>query len=92
MYSYGIDSTFYVILAFFWLLGLIIAFFVIRYAVRANEQIEILKEIGKKQNAQIDLLIAISHKKDGDQEKVESSKKKTDEDYLEEARRKAGLL
>ncbi|EFV3660654.1 YebO family protein [Salmonella enterica] len=91
MYSYGIDSTFYVILAAFWLLGLIIVFFVIRYAVRANEQIEILKEISKKQNAQIDLLIAISHK-DGIQEQGEASKKKTDEDYLEEARKKSGLI
>ncbi|ECG8864683.1 hypothetical protein FOE70_02325 [Salmonella enterica] len=91
MYSYGIDSTFYVILAVFWLLGLIIAFFVIRYAVRANEQIEVLKEISKKQNVQIDLLLAVSHK-DGIQEQGSNSEKKTDEDYLEEARRKAGLL
>ncbi|EBC2559924.1 hypothetical protein LSY66_004657 [Salmonella enterica] len=91
MYSYGIDSTFYVILAVSWLLGLIIAFFVIRYAVRANEQIEVLKEISKKQNVQIDLLLAVSHK-DGIQEQGRNSEKKTDEDYLEEARRKAGLI
>ncbi|PWY09684.1 YebO family protein [Citrobacter koseri] len=64
MYSYGIDSTFYVILAVFWLLGLIIAFFVIRYAVRANEQINLLKSISEKQNAQIDLLLSAIHKDD----------------------------
>lgn len=64
MYSYGIDSTFYIILAVFWLLGLIVAFFVIRYAVRANEQISLLKSISEKQNAQIDLLLSAIHKED----------------------------
>lgn len=63
------------------IIDLVIWYFLNRGSVRANEQIEILKEISKKQSSQIDLLISLAHKKD-DPEK----------DYLEEARKKAGLL
>lgn len=51
-----------------------------RSSVRANEQIKILQEINEKQSEQINLLISIAHKKD-----------EPEKDYLEEARRKAGL-
>ncbi|HBX9008696.1 YebO family protein, partial [Klebsiella pneumoniae] len=48
---------------------------------RANDQIAMLKEISEKQSAQIDLLIALAHKKE-----------EPEKDYLEEARKKAGLI
>ncbi|AOR64866.1 YebO family protein [Pectobacterium wasabiae] len=51
-----------------------------RSSVRANEQIKILQEINEKQSAQLELLTSIVHKKDG-----------PEKDYLEEARRRAGL-
>ncbi|MHA7847098.1 YebO family protein [Serratia sp. D1N4] len=35
-----------------------------RFAVRENEQVALLKTICEKQNAQIDLLIAAIHKDD----------------------------
>ncbi|PLM52937.1 hypothetical protein CWN29_20640 [Klebsiella pneumoniae] len=46
-----------------------------------NDQIAMLKEISQKQSAQIDLLIALAHKKE-----------EPEKDYLEEARKKAGLI
>lgn len=64
MYSYGFDAAFYVILVFLWIISLVITFFIIRYAVRANEQISILKAISEKQNTQIDLLLSAIHKDD----------------------------
>lgn len=45
------------------LIDLVIWYFLNRGSVRANDQIAMLKEISKKQSAQIDLLIAIAHKK-----------------------------
>lgn len=47
---------------FGWFINLLIIFYLFRYSVRANEQVEALKEINKKQDAQIDLLIQIAHK------------------------------
>lgn len=38
-------------------------FYLIRFSTRANEQVEALKEINKKQDAQIDLLIQVAHKR-----------------------------
>lgn len=63
------------------LIDLVIWYFLNRGSVRANDQIAMLKEISKKQSAQIDLLIAIAHKKE-----------ELEKDYLEEARKKAGLI
>ncbi|HBR2054593.1 TPA: hypothetical protein L9M74_005494, partial [Klebsiella pneumoniae] len=56
-------------------------YFLNRGSVRANDQIAMLKEISEKQSAQIDLLIALAHKKE-----------EPEKDYLEEARKKAGLI
>lgn len=47
---------------FGWFINLLIVFYLFRYSVRANEQVEALKDINKKQDAQIDLLIQIAHK------------------------------
>ncbi|MCW2479742.1 YebO family protein [Candidatus Symbiopectobacterium sp. NZEC135] len=63
------------------IIDLFIWYLLNRSSVRANEQIRILQEINEKQSAQIDLLISIVHKKD-----------EPEKDYLEEARRKAGLI
>ncbi|EPK4321279.1 YebO family protein [Citrobacter freundii] len=53
----------FVVFGFFgWLINLIIVFYLLRVSVRANEQVEALKEINKKQDAQIDLLIQIAHR------------------------------
>ncbi|SAQ56900.1 YebO family protein [Klebsiella grimontii] len=63
------------------LIDLVIWYFLNRGSVRANDQIAMLKEISEKQSAQIDLLIALAHKKE-----------EPEKDYLEEARKKAGLI
>lgn len=63
------------------LIDLAIWFALNRKSVRANEQVTILKEIAEKQNAQIDLLISLAHKKE-----------EPEKDYLEEARKNAGLI
>lgn len=51
------------------LIDLVIWYFLNRGSVRANDQIAMLKEISEKQSAQIDLLIALAHKKE-DQKKI----------------------
>ena len=48
---------------FGWLINLIVIFYLIRFSTRANEQVEALKDINKKQDAQIDLLIQVAHKR-----------------------------
>ncbi|HIF0590601.1 TPA: YebO family protein [Klebsiella pneumoniae] len=63
------------------LIDLVIWYFLNRGSVRANDQIAMLKEISEKQSAQIDLLTALAHKKE-----------EPEKDYLEEARKKAGLI
>lgn len=63
------------------LIDLVIWYFLNRGSVRANDQIAMLKEISEKQSAQIDLLIVLAHKKE-----------EPEKDYLEEARKKAGLI
>lgn len=56
-------EPFFVVFGVFgWLINLIIVFYLLRVSVRANEQVEALKEINKKQDAQIDLLIQIAHR------------------------------
>ncbi|HCA7170550.1 TPA: hypothetical protein MX490_004730 [Citrobacter freundii] len=56
------EPLFFVFGVFGWLINLIIVFYLLRVSVRANEQVEALKEINKKQDAQIDLLIQIAHR------------------------------
>ncbi|WP_261153657.1 YebO family protein [Serratia ficaria] len=66
-----------------WVVGLAISFFLVRMAVRANDQINLLKEISDKQTKIIEALTV----------KTELSTKdaaKSDDDYLEEARKRAG--
>jgi uncharacterized membrane protein len=48
---------------FGWFINLVIIFYLFRFSTRANEKIEMLKDINKKQDAQIDLLIQIVHQK-----------------------------
>ena len=56
------EPLFVVLGVFGWLINLIIVFYLLRVSVRSNEQVEALKEINKKQDAQIDLLIQIAHR------------------------------
>ena len=63
------------------LIDLVIWYFLNRGSVRGNGHMAILKEFSEKQSAQIDLLIALAHKKE-----------EPEKDYLEEARKKAGLI
>ena len=49
--------------------------------IQSQPESGMLKEISEKQSAQIDLLIALAHKKE-----------EPEKDYLEEARKKAGLI
>lgn len=55
------EPLFVVFGVFGWLINIIIVFYLIRFSVRANDQIAALQEINKKQDAQIDLLIQIAH-------------------------------
>lgn len=63
MYGSGFDAVLLISIVLGWVVSLIIAFYIIRSAVRANEQIAILNSINEKQNAQIDLLISLVHSK-----------------------------
>ncbi|MFH8136500.1 YebO family protein [Klebsiella pneumoniae] len=63
------------------LIDLVIWYFLNRGSVRANDQIAMLKDISETQSAQIDLLIALAHKKE-----------EPEKDYLEEAWKTAGLI
>lgn len=55
------DPIFIVFGVLGWLINILIVFYLIRFAVKADEQVEALKQINKKQDAQIDLLIKIAH-------------------------------
>ncbi|MDM6998646.1 YebO family protein [Klebsiella michiganensis] len=55
------EPLFVVFGVFGWLINIIIVFYLIRFSVRDNDQVEALQEINKKQDAQIDLLIQIAH-------------------------------
>lgn len=57
------EPLFIVFGVFGWFINLIIIFYLFRFSTRANEKIEVLKDINKKQDAQIDLLIQIAHQK-----------------------------
>lgn len=83
-------SGFWAITIFTWVIGLAISFFLIRFAVRADEQISILKEISAKQSELIKAMTPAQHL---EPEKAIESKNdsKTDAEYLAEARRKHGL-
>lgn len=64
-----------------WIVGLAISFFLVRMAVRANEQINLLKEISDKQTKIIEALT-------GKTELEPNQVAKSDDDYLEEARKR----
>lgn len=57
------------------LIDLVIWYFLNRGSVRANDQIAMLKEISEKQSAQIDLLIALAHKKRGTRKRLSGRSK-----------------
>lgn len=71
-----------------WAISLTVAFFLIRFAVRANEQIRILKEISDKQSALINTMMSVDRRLEI-KDALEGSVK-SDKDYLAEAREKAG--
>ncbi|MCE9941636.1 YebO family protein [Serratia liquefaciens] len=76
-------TGFWTITIISWIVGLAISFFLVRMAVRANEQINLLKEISDKQTKIIE---ALTVKAELPTQKVA----KSDDDYLEEARKRAG--
>lgn len=70
------------------LIGIVIWFFLNRASVRANRQIELLESIDVK----LSLLANAKEFEIIHKETVEAaSKQKTDDEYLAEARKKAGL-
>ncbi|HBE9079084.1 TPA: hypothetical protein KNG91_002006 [Serratia fonticola] len=83
-------SGFWAITIFTWVVGLVITFFLVRFAVRADEQISILKEISAKQSELIKAMVPV---KPVATEKTTQPMDdgKTDAEYLAEARRKHGL-
>lgn len=77
-------SGFWVITIISWVIGLAISFFLVRMAVRANDQINLLKEISDKQTRIIESLTD----RNGS---TENKTTKTDDEYLEEARKRASI-
>lgn len=75
-------TGFWTITIISWIVGLAISFFLVRMAVRANDQINLLKEISDKQTKIIDALTVKA---------AQAPKEafKSDDDYLEEARKRA---
>ncbi|EMA4770050.1 hypothetical protein U3C68_003885 [Cronobacter sakazakii] len=85
---------YYVLLIISWLITIAIAFYVIRAATRSDEQVLLLKKIIEGQERIISGSAQKTNAKD--EIKAEPSKPesavKSDEDYLLEARKKAGLI
>ncbi|NCH92187.1 YebO family protein [Cronobacter sakazakii] len=85
---------YYVLLIVSWLITIAIAFYVIRAATRSDEQVELLKKIIEGQERIISGSAEKIYAKE--EVKAEPSKPeaagKSDEDYLLEARKKAGLI
>ncbi|NHV93856.1 hypothetical protein G9X52_10725 [Cronobacter sakazakii] len=85
---------YYVLLIASWLITIAIAFYVIRAATRSDEQVELLKKIIEGQER----IISGSAEKTYAKEEVKAeppkpeAAEKSDEDYLLEARKKAGLI
>ncbi|EDU0974136.1 hypothetical protein OUL81_000484 [Salmonella enterica] len=80
----------YLLLALSWIVTILIAFFVIRGATRANEQVELLRRV----------LARLEHGENSsepfpagkDAEERSPKFEKSDEDYLHEARKRAQLI
>ena len=85
---------YYVLLIVSWLITIAIAFYVIRAATRSDEQVQLLKKIIEGQERIISGSAQKTHVKE--EIKAEPLKpdevEKSDEDYLLEARKKAGLM
>ncbi|EOI3527653.1 YebO family protein [Cronobacter dublinensis] len=85
---------YYVMLIVSWLITIAIAFYVIRAATRSDEQVSLLKKIIEGQERIINGSAQKTYEKE--EVKAEPSKPeaagKSDEDYLLEARKKAGLI
>lgn len=85
---------YYVLLIVSWLITIAIAFYVIRAATRSDEQVQLLKKIIEGQER----IISGSTKNSLVKEEIKASPSqpqengKSDEDYLLEARKKAGLI
>ncbi|WP_421558896.1 YebO family protein [Pseudocitrobacter faecalis] len=79
MYSF---EHFYIILLLSWVITIAIAFYVIRGATRANEQVELLEKIIANLGGNNEGVDALSTPKF----------ERSDEEYLEEARKHARLM
>ncbi|MTH47254.1 YebO family protein [Intestinirhabdus alba] len=85
---------YYILLIVSWLITIAIAFYVIKAATRSDEQVKLLKKIIEGQEIIISGSTQNKHVKD----EIEATPSKTetagksDEDYLLEARKKAGLI
>jgi len=85
---------YYVLLIVSWLITIAVAFYVIRAATRSDEQIQLLKKIIDGQERIISGSAQKTHAKEEmkDQPLKPDEVGKSDEDYLLEARKKAGLI
>lgn len=85
---------YYVLLIVSWIITIAIAFYVIRAATRSDEQVQLLKKIYEGQEKIINQSVQLADVKQ--EIKYKSTKpeveEKSDQDYLQEARKKAGLL
>lgn len=85
---------YYVVLIFSWLVTIAIGFIVIRKATRADEQISLLKNVIEKQEKLLQALAQPVIKESDHPAPLNEnySEVKSDDQYLLEARKKAGLL
>ena len=86
-------AQFWMITILSWVAGLAISFFLVRIAVRSDEQVSLLKAMNDKQTKQIDLLTQLLNGKAADVSNPSPADRhvKTDAEYLAEARAKAGM-
>lgn len=82
---------YYIVIILSWVLTIYISYIVIRKATKSDDQVYLLREIVAGQDKIIKALTKNTESKEKVPEAVESSDQKSDEEYLREARRKAGL-
>ena len=82
---------YYIVMILSWVLTIYIAYIVIRKATRSDDQVLLLREIVAGQDKIIKALTNETESTEKAPEAVESPTKKSDDEYLREARRKAGL-
>lgn len=82
---------YYIVMILSWILTIYIAYIVIRKATRSDDQVYLLREIVAGQDKIIKALTSQSATQTDKPEVSLSSNQKSDDEYLRDARSKAGL-